>query len=158
METNHLRRTILKGAGATGSLAALFAAGLLKPSQVLAAEWNKSAFEAKDLSAALASIGADAAAESKDIVIKAPDIAENGAVVPIDVSSNIAGTQSIAILVEKNPLPLTSSFDFANGALPQVAVRLKMGQTSNIKVVAKAGGKSYIATKEVKVTIGGCGG
>lgn len=153
-----LRRTLLKGAGATGAVAAAIAAGVLKPSQALAAEWNKNAFEAKDVAGALKGLGAGAAADSKDIVIKAPDIAENGAVVPVDVASNIPNTQSISVLVDKNPFPLAAHFDFANGALPQVAVRLKMGQTSNIHVIAKAGGKTYVAVKEVKVTVGGCGG
>ncbi len=153
-----LRRTLLKGAGATGALAAAVAAGVLKPSAVFAAEWNKNAFEAKDLAAALKGMGAASPAESKDIVIKAPDIAENGAVVPVDVTSNIPNTTAISILVDKNPNPLAAHFDFANGAVPQVAVRLKMGQTSQIHVVAVAGGKAYIAAKEVKVTVGGCGG
>lgn len=156
---DQFRRTILKGAGASGALAAALAAGVLKPTQVLAAEWNKNAFGASDIAGAIKNWGADAAApESKDIVIKAPDIAENGAVVPVDVTSNIPNTQEIAIFVEKNPLPLASSFSFANGAQGYVAARLKMGQTSNVKVVAKADGKYYSAVKEVKVTIGGCGG
>jgi sulfur-oxidizing protein SoxY len=153
-----LRRTLLRGAGASGVLATAMAAGVLKPSQALAAEYNKGAFEAKDVAGALKGIGAATPAESKDIVIKAPDIAENGAVVPVDVVSNIPNTQSISILVDKNPSPLAAHFDFANGALPQVAVRLKMGQTSQVEVVVKAGGKAYVASKEVKVTVGGCGG
>lgn len=153
-----LRRTLLKGAGATGAIAAAIAAGVLKPSQALAAEYNKTAFESKDLASTLKGLNATGAAESKDIVIKAPDIAENGAVVPVDVVSNIPNTTSISVLVDKNPNPLAAHFDFANGAQTQVAVRLKMGQTSQIHVIAKAGGKSYIAAKEVKVTVGGCGG
>jgi sulfur-oxidizing protein SoxY len=153
-----LRRILLKGAGAGGALAAALAAGVLKPSAAFAAEWNKAAFDAKDVAGALKGLGSGGATESKDIVIKAPDIAENGAVVPVDVLSNIPNTQSISILVDKNPAPLAAHFDFSNGALPQVAVRLKMGQTSNIEVIARAGGKSFIATKEVKVTVGGCGG
>jgi sulfur-oxidizing protein SoxY len=153
-----LRRTLLKGAGASGALAAAIAAGVLKPSQALAAEWNKNAFEAKDLAGALKGIGATGAAESKDITIKAPDIAENGAVVAVEVVSNLPNTQSISVLVDKNPSPLAAHFDFSNGALPQVAVRLKLGQSSKVEVVVKAGGKSYIAAKEVKVTVGGCGG
>jgi sulfur-oxidizing protein SoxY len=153
------RRTLLKGAGAIGALAALLAAGVLKPSRVLASEWNRTAFEAKDAGGALKGLGAGAAADSKDIVIKAPDIAENGAVVPIEVASNVAGTISIAVLVDKNPFPLSAAMDFGEGAVPQMSVRLKLGQTSNVKVVAKAAdGKYYSAQKEVKVTIGGCGG
>ena len=154
-----LRRTLLRGAGASGALAAAIAAGLLKPSQVLAAEWNRVAFEAKDIGGALKGIGASSAADHAGIVLKAPDIAENGAVVPVDVSSNIPNTISLAVLVDKNPLPLTSAFDFANGALPDLALRLKLGQTSLVEAVAKtADGKYYIAKKEVKVTVGGCGG
>ena len=154
-----LRRTLLKGAGATGALAAALAAGVLKPSQVLAAEINRAAFEAKDIAGALKGIGASGAAESKDVVIRAPDIAENGAVVPVDVSSTIPNTVSLAVLVDKNPLPLSGVFEFSNGALPELALRLKMGQTSIVKAVARtADGKSYVAQKEVKVTVGGCGG
>ncbi len=155
---NHTRRTVLKGAGASATLTALIAAGVLKPTAVMAAEWNKAAFEAKDTSAALKGIAADGAADSKDLVLTVPEIAENGAVVPVGVVSNIPNTTSIAILVEKNNSPLASHFDFANGAVADVSVRLKLGQTSNIRAIAKAGGKTYTAVKEVKVTVGGCGG
>lgn len=155
---NHLRRTILKGTGAAGTLAVAAAAGLLKPNLLLAAEWNKTAFESKNLADALKAIGVASAADSADIVIKAPDIAENGAVVPIEVTSKIAGTQAIAVLAEKNPAPLTGSFSLSNGAEGYVSFRIKMGQTSNVKVVVSAAGKHYTATKEIKVTIGGCGG
>jgi sulfur-oxidizing protein SoxY len=154
-----LRRTLLKGAGATGALTAAIAAGLLKPSQVLAAEWNRAAFDAKDVAGALKAAGAGNAAESKDIVIRAPDIAENGAVVPVEIVSNIPNTISLAVVVDKNPFPLTTAFDFANGAVPEMALRVKMGQTSLVEALAKTSdGKFYIAKKEVKVTVGGCGG
>lgn len=155
---NLRRRTFLKACGSASAIAIAAATGLLSPVRALAAEWNKAAFEAKNPTDVLKGIGITAIAESKDIVIKAPDIAENGATVPIEVTSNIAGTQSITILVEKNLQPLAASFDIANGAAGYVSVRLKVGQTTNIKAVVKAGGKSYIASKEVKVTIGGCGG
>ncbi|NJD33716.1 MAG: thiosulfate oxidation carrier protein SoxY [Betaproteobacteria bacterium] len=155
---NTTRRTVLKGATASGALAALIGAGALRPTHVLAAEWNKAAFEAKDTAGALKGIGAGTPVESKDLILKVPDIAENGAVVPVDVISNIPKTTSIAILVEKNPQPLCSEFDFANGAMAEVSARIKMGQTSLVKAVAKADGKFYVAQKEVKVTVGGCGG
>ncbi|MBI2313355.1 MAG: thiosulfate oxidation carrier protein SoxY [Betaproteobacteria bacterium] len=155
---NELRRALLKGGTAAGTVAVAIAAGLMRPSQVLAAEWNKAAFDAKSVSDALKGIGAASPADSKDILIKAPDIAENGAVVPVEVTSRIAGTQTIAIIAEKNPQPLAASFDLSNGAEGYVHVRLKMGQSSNVKVVVNAGGKHYTAAKEVKVTIGGCGG
>lgn len=154
-----LRRTLLKGAGATGAIAAAVTAGVLKPSQVLAAEINRLAFDAKDVASALKAAGAGNAAESKDIVIRAPDIAENGAVVPVEIVSNIPNTISLAVMVDKNPFPLTTAFDFANGAVPEMALRVKMGQTSLVEALAKTSdGKFYIAKKEVKVTVGGCGG
>ena len=129
----------------------------MKPLAVLAA-WNEQAFGAKTAADALQGIGAAGAAPSKDIMIEAPQIAENGAVVPIEVSSNIPGTTAIAVLIEKNPFPLASRFEFKEGALPFVKLNVKMGETSDVRVVAAAGGKSYVATREIKVTIGGCGG
>lgn len=158
MEMNVTRRTVLRGAGSLGALSALVMAGVLKPTAAYAADWNKAAFEAKDTAGALKGIGAGATAESKDLILKVPDIAENGAVVPVDVISNIPKTSSIAILVEKNPQPLCAQFEFSNGALPEASARLKMGQTSLVKAIAKADGKFYTAQKEVKVTVGGCGG
>lgn len=155
---NRQRRTLLKTSGAASAIAVAAAAGLVSPASALAAEWNKAAFEAKSPADALKGLGATSTVGSKDIIIKAPDIAENGAVVPVEITSNIAGTQSIAILVEKNPQPLAASFDVSNGGEPYVSVRLKVGASSNITAVVKAGGKSYTASREVKVTIGGCGG
>ena len=155
---NQLRRTLLKLAGAAGTLALATAAGLFKTGEALAAAWNKSAFESKAVADALKSLGAANPVESKDIVITAPDIAENGAVVPVAVTSRIPNTQSISIVAEKNPFPLTSTFDLANGAEGYVSVRLKIGETSNVRAVVKADGKFYTAAKEIKVTIGGCGG
>lgn len=155
---NSKRRTFLKTAGGASTIAIAAAAGLIKPTEVLAVEWNKAAFDAKGVPDALKAVGASGAADSKDILIKAPDIAENGAVVPIEVTSKIAGTSAIMLMVEKNPSPLTANFDLANGADGYVSTRIKMGQTSNVRAVVKAGGKSYTAVKEVKVTIGGCGG
>jgi sulfur-oxidizing protein SoxY len=152
------RRNVLKGASAGGALAAALAAGLLKPTQVFAADWNKLAFEAKDTAGALKGMGVATAADSKDLVLKAPEIAENGAVVPVDVISNIPNTTSISILVEKNPMPLSAEFEFANGAMADISVRLKFAQTSLVKVIAKADGKFYTVQREVKVTAGGCGG
>ncbi|OYX28249.1 MAG: thiosulfate oxidation carrier protein SoxY [Hydrogenophilales bacterium 32-62-9] len=112
----------------------------------------------KNVGGAMKGLGVSAPVDSKDIIIKAPDIAENGAVVPVEVTSNIAGTTSIAILAEKNGTPLVADFTLSGGALGFVSTRIKMGQTSLVRAVVKAGGKSYTAAKEVKVTIGGCGG
>ncbi|MFO1360865.1 MAG: thiosulfate oxidation carrier protein SoxY [Burkholderiales bacterium] len=151
------RRIVLKGAGATGALAAALAAGLLRPG-VAAAAWNKAAFDAKTTADAMKALGYAGAVESKDIQIRAPEIAENGAVVPIDITSNIPGTTSISVFIEKNPFPYTGTFDVSQGALPFVHLRAKIGESSPVRVVVTAGGKHFTAAKEVKVTIGGCGG
>ena len=155
---NTLRRAVLKGVGGAGAVSVAVAAGILKPTTVYATDWNKAGFDAKDLNSALASIGGGGAAASGDISVKAPDIAENGAVVPVEITSNIAGTEGIAIVGEKNALPLIADFKMMNGAQGYVSTRIKMGTTSNVTAIVKAGGKVYKASKEVKVTIGGCGG
>ncbi len=154
---NNLRRTFIKFSGSASALAAIAAAGLLKTTQAVAAVWNKSGFESKAAAEAIKTLGASAAAESRDIIITAPDIAENGAVVPIEVVSRIPNTQSISIIAEKNPFPLAATMDFANGAEPYAYVRIKMGQTSNVRAIIKADGKFFMAVKEVKITVGGCG-
>jgi sulfur-oxidizing protein SoxY len=150
------RRTALKR---TALVATAIGAGLLRPSDAFA-DWNKGAFESKTVADALRNLKIAAPADSKDIAIRAPDIAENGAVVPIEIQSNIPGTKSLVVLIEKNPFPYAAGFDFVPGtALPYVALRAKMGETSNVRIVAAtADGKFYTAVKEVKVTIGGCGG
>ena len=154
---NALRRNVLKGAAGAGAVAVAVAAGLLKPTQAMAA-WKKDAFEAKNVGDAMKGLGVSGPADSKEITIKAPDIAENGAVVPVEVTSGIAGTTSIAIIAEKNGTPLIGDFNLSGGAQGFISTRIKMGQTSLVRAVVKASGKSYTAAKEVKVTIGGCGG
>ena len=151
------RRVVLRGAGAGGALAVAFAAGLVKPGSALAA-WNKGAFDAKTIADAMKALGVTNAAESKDIQIRAPEIAENGAVVPIDITSTIPGTTSISVFIDKNPFPYTGTFDVSQGALPFVHLRVKIGESSPVRVVVAAGGKYFTTAKEVKVTIGGCGG
>jgi sulfur-oxidizing protein SoxY len=154
---NSLRRSLLKLAGSVAGVAAVGAVGLLRSAGAWAATWNKAAFESKAIADTLKSLGAGTPAESRDIVITAPDIAENGAVVPIAVTSKIAGTQQISIVAEKNPFPLAATFDVANGGEGYVSTRIKMGQTSDVWAVVKADGKFYTAKKEVKITVGGCG-
>jgi sulfur-oxidizing protein SoxY len=149
------RRGLLKTAGALG---ALLAAGLLRPIAALAATWNKEAFAARSAADALKSLGAASPEASGAIVIEAPQIAENGAVVPIEITSNVPGTTSIAVLIDKNPFPLAGKFDFKEGSMPYVKLNVKMGESSDVRVIAEAGGKHYVAVREVKVTIGGCGG
>ncbi|MDR3390269.1 MAG: thiosulfate oxidation carrier protein SoxY [Sulfuriferula sp.] len=152
---NVLRRNILKGATAAGTLA--MAAGLFGTGNAFAA-YNSAAFSAKTVADALKGMGAGTPTDSKDITIKAPDIAENGAVVPVEITSNIAGTTAIAIMAEKNANPLVANFKLSNGAEAFVSTRIKMGQTAMVRAIVTAGGKTYTAVKEVKVTIGGCGG
>lgn len=153
---NQYRRDIVKLGGVFGLLAA---AGLLTSEQAFAQQaWNKAAFEAKDLDQTVKALGGTTAAQSADITINAPDIAENGAVVPVGVTSKIPNTQNVYILVEKNPNSLAAGFGIPAGTEANVATRIKMGQTSNVHAVVKAGDKFFVATKEVKVTLGGCGG
>jgi sulfur-oxidizing protein SoxY len=97
-------------------------------------------------------------AESDQITLKVPDIAENGAVVPVTVSTTLADVESISIMVENNPTPLVAMFELSPQSVPDVSVRMKMGESSLVRTVVKAGGKLYSTSKEVKVTIGGCGG
>ena len=154
---NTLRRTVLKGAGSAGVVSVAAMAGLLKPSLALA-DYNKAAFESKTVAGALAGLGAADATPSSEITVKAPDIAENGAVVPVEITSNLPGTDSIVIIAEKNGFPLLADFRLMNGAEGYVSTRIKMGETANVDAIVTAGGKKYKAHKEVKVTIGGCGG
>lgn len=151
MDTN--RRALLKSAGAFG---VLIAAGVISAADVLAAD-VQSGFDAKNLADALRILGGTAA-DSKEITITTPDIAENGAVVPVSVSTTLAGTTEIYLFVEKNPNPMAAVFMIPADTEPMVQTRLKMGQSTNVLVVVKAGGKLYSASKETKVTLGGCGG
>lgn len=154
---NNQRRDTLKAGGGLGVLGLLAAAGLIKP-ELAEAAWNKGAFDAKSLDAAMSAIGAGKPAESADVQITAPDIAENGAVVPVGVVSNLPKTEYIGIMIEKNPSMLAASFDIPEGTVADVQTRVKMGQTSDVYAVVKADGKFYMSKKEVKVTLGGCGG
>ena len=134
------------------------AAGLLPAGVVRGEDWNKAAFSAKNMDDLLRILGAGAPKLSADVVLIAPEIAENGAVVPVEIESKLPGTQSMAILIEKNPNIFTASFDIPNGTLPWVQTRVKMAETCNVYVLVNAGGQFYYTTKEIKVTLGGCGG
>jgi len=126
------------------------------PLQLLAGK--KEALEQKNMDKAIKELYGSTSTSKKGVKLKAPDIAENGAVVPITVSSDIKGLESIAVFIEKNPRPLVAVFNIKDGTIPKFSTRVKMGKTSKIVVVAKADGKLYSTSKEVKVTIGGCGG
>jgi sulfur-oxidizing protein SoxY len=152
------RRILLKGSLAVSSVGIAIGAGLLSSRPVLAA-WNAAAFGAKDVPTALTGLMGSAAAETSDrIKIKAPDIAENGAVVPVTVETDLEGVTSIAIIASKNQTPLIASFDFSGSAIPFVSTRIKMAETADVVAVVKVGDKLYQNSKSVKVTIGGCGG
>jgi len=143
----------------SAALAALLAAGAAAPARAQSGGWNQAAFETKSVDESLKALGLAKPVESKDIVFTAPDIAENGAVVPIGVSTALPGVKRIAFLVEKNPTTLAGVFEFTDAVETSVKTRIKMGQTSNVLAVAITGdGKVLYAQKEVKVTLGGCGG
>jgi len=152
------RRTFLKGTAATGAVAVAIGAGVLKPSNVLAA-WPEDAFSQKTSAEALSKLfGSAAITESGDIDLKTPDIAENGAVVPVSVSTTLANVQSISILVDKNPQPLACTCDLTGVVEGYVSTRIKMGETSNVIAVVKTAKGIFSTKRMVKVTIGGCGG
>jgi sulfur-oxidizing protein SoxY len=133
------------------------ATALLLPLRAVAAVWNKAAFVATKLDEAEKSLAINGEIPSKDIEIIAPDRAENGAIVQLEVTSRIPNTEAIAVFVEKNPTALIGNFMFTNGALPQIITRIKMAETSDIKIIVKAGDKYYSSAKNVVVLENGCG-
>jgi len=156
---NLQRRKALRTGGGVTLLTLVAAAGWLRAEDARAADWNKAAFETNSMDATMKALGGGTPAQSKDIAFfQTPDIAENGAVVPIGITSNIPKTESIAILVEKNPNMLAAVFDVPAGTDPSLSTRIKMGQSSNVYALVKADGKYFVASKEIKVTLGGCGG
>jgi sulfur-oxidizing protein SoxY len=147
------RETLKQGAVVAGLLAAT---GLF-PQHAFA--FNKAAFDAKSVADAVKAFGGGAPTESKDVTLTAPDIAENGAVVPMGVATTLAGVKHVLILVEKNPSALVAKFDVTDAVEPNFSTRAKMGQSSDVYAVAiTSDGKALYAKKEVKVTLGGCGG
>lgn len=153
--TLNRRKTLQAGLSAS-TLGLLLSSGIVTQAQAQAL--NKSAFDAKTLKDTMAALGGSTSDAAGKITITSPDIAENGAVVPVGVTSDIPGTTDIYILVEKNPSPLSAGFGIPAGTEANVQTRVKMGQSSNIHAVVKANGKLYAAVKETKVTLGGCGG
>jgi sulfur-oxidizing protein SoxY len=140
------------------ALSALMAGAGLLPQQALAA-WNAAAFDAKSLADAVRALGGSAPVESKDVTLTGPDIAENGAVVPVVCACALPGVKRLALLVEKNPNTLAAVFDVNDAIEPNFSTRVKMAQSSNVYAVAMlADGKVLYAQKEIKVTLGGCGG
>ena len=149
------RRAML---AASARLAGLLATAGLLPAAAQAA-WNQGAFEAKTMAELMKALGAGAPAASKDVTITGPDIAETGAVVPVGAASTLPGVKKLLLLVEKNPSMLAASFDVTDAIDASVNTRVKMGQSSNVFAVAMMNdGKVLYASKEIKVTLGGCGG
>ena len=155
---NRGRRKLLKDAGGTAVLALAMGAGLFRPALARAEGWNKAAFETRTLADAVKAMGGATPMQSKDIVLNSPDIAENGSVVPFTITSKLPRTQAIALLVEKNPNIVAANFAIPEGTEAWVNTRVKMGQTSSVIALVKADGKFYYTAREVKVTLGGCGG
>ena len=154
------RRVFLKSTLASGALATLIGSGLLIPRKVLASAWPKAAFDTTDEIEALKELfGSADTIDSDKILLKAPLQAENGAVVPIKITTSIDSVESIAVFVSKNPAPYSTSLKVANSnAGGMFSARIKMGQTSPVTCYVKAKGKIYKASQVIKVTVGGCGG
>ena len=152
------RREVLKRSAAVASM--MLAAGLLpNVAAAQAAAFNTAAFDAKTLAELVKALGTSAPTESKDVSIQGPDIAENGAVVPLGASTTLPGVKRMLLLVEKNPSMLSAMFDITDAVDANISTRVKMGQTSNVVAVAMmADGRNLFAQKEIKVTLGGCGG
>lgn len=144
------RRNVLKAA------AALFMLAVAVPLRALAALWNAPAFESSNVAGARQGLGVSGSESSVAIELVAPQMAENGAIVQIEVQSRIPGTEAIAILVEKNPTPLIANFMFSNGAEGFVITRIKMAESSKVTAIVKAGGKFYETSRHVEVSLNGC--
>ena len=144
------RRLVLKSIAALGAIAAW--------PRLLWAARPDSAFASNDAGEAISGLFGQVPIDSDQIRMKIPDIAENGAVVPVTVSTDLGNVESISIIVVNNPTPLAASFNLTARSIPSISVRIKMGESSEVQALVMAGGKLYKTSKEVKVTIGGCGG
>jgi sulfur-oxidizing protein SoxY len=145
------RRAFLK-------LLSLMAAAGLVPGIARAEKWNSAAFSAKSVDEVVKLLGGSAPQQSDQVILNGPEIAENGAVVPLEISSTLPAAESIAILIEKNPNTLAANFVIPPGTLPDIQTRVKMNETCNVFALVKSDGKFFYAVKEIKVTLGGCGG
>jgi sulfur-oxidizing protein SoxY len=150
------RRLILRGAGSV----ALIGLGFGNVPALAAAndKYPEDAFKQKSDADAIKALYGKTAEASDKVKLDAPEIAENGAVVPIAVTTTLADVTSISFLVSENPNALAASYIIPAGTMPAIANRLKMAKTCNVIAIVESGGKLYSATKEVKVTVGGCGG
>ncbi len=151
------RREFLARGGGAALLGALVAAGILKPGEAGAAEFDRAAFAAKTLDDAYAALGAKALADGAGVVFEVPDVAENGAIVPVTVSCTVPRTESISILVDENAYPLVATFILPEGTAPWLTTRIKLARTTKVAALVKADGRFLVVTKHVQVTAGGCG-
>jgi sulfur-oxidizing protein SoxY len=152
------RRIFLKGTLAGSAMAAAVGAGLVTPSRVLAA-WPKDAMLSDSVEEGLSNLFGDSSMqESGDVELTAPDIAENGAVVPITVESSMDNVESVSIMVKGAGSPVAGHYELTSRAHPMISTRIKMGDTADVLGVVRANGTTYVARREVKVTVGGCGG
>ena len=152
------RRQVIQAGGGAALYSALASVGFFAANPAMASAWKKEWFETKNVADTLKVMGIASAPDSADIVITSPDIAENGAVVPVGVASKLPNTQMTALLVEKNPSMMAGFYEFTPDAVADVSMRVKMGQSSDVIAIVKADGKFFKAKKEIKVTLGGCGG
>jgi sulfur-oxidizing protein SoxY len=152
------RRDVLKAGGGAAVYSALASMGFFAANPALANTYKKDWFETRSIADTLKVMGVGSPVNSADVVITSPDIAENGAVVPVGVASKIAKTEMIAVMVEKNPAMMAGFYEFTPNAEADISMRVKMGQSSDVYALVKADGKFFVAKKEVKVTLGGCGG
>lgn len=150
------RRGFLRAGTSSLVLVAATSMGWVKPRLAYAAAWEKEAFENKDLDTVMSSLGSVSPITSNDITIRSPELAENGAVVPVEISSTIPNCGAIAIMIDQNPFPLAAKFEFHNGAMGYVATRLRLAKSTDIRAIIRSSGKVFSATKPIKVTISGC--
>ncbi len=153
------RREFVQSTTGAAALGLVVSTGLFPVAASAQTAWNKAAFEAKNLAEVVKALGGiGEATENKDVSLTAPEIAENGNVVRLGAQSGIAGTTWLGLVVEKNPAVLTAGFDVMTGTEANMSTNVKMGQSTNVFALAKVGDKFFYAVKEVKVTLGGCGG
>jgi sulfur-oxidizing protein SoxY len=152
------RREFVQKSSSAVALGLVTATGLMSTAVSAQTAWNKTAFESKSLADVVKALGGTSATESKEVTLSAPEIAENGNVVRLGAQSAMAGTTWMGLVVEKNPAALTAGFDVMPGTDANMSTNVKMGQSSNVYALARVGDKFFYAVKEVKVTLGGCGG
>jgi sulfur-oxidizing protein SoxY len=156
---SELRRKFLREGIRSSLLLPLLGSGLLRPGRVLASEWKSRAFTARSTAEALQQLAVSKATESRDIVINAPEIAENGAKVDVEITCNLPGARSLLLLADRNPMPLCAEISFSGKALPYAKLQIKLAESTQARALIRTNdGRTHVAIREIKVTLGGCGG